>query len=190
MALFKVHKVTSLPGVLEANAVYVVANPATPEHVEIHVATNDGSKARRIHTEADINALIVKKASAIAETKVVENIGELADLPETVLFAYAKDASTDSSVTAGGALYIRSQGTNTNGVANWTKITETESMDFQVNWDSIQGKPTSSTSSIDNAVTKAHQHTNMTQLEKIGETGNNLTYNGQIVATQWVSTDW
>lgn len=50
---------------------------------------------------------------------------------------------------------------------------------LQLNWGNIQGKPSSTPLSIDNTVTVAHNHTNKTVLDKIGQSASGaFTYNG------------
>ena len=57
---------------------------------------------------------------------------------------WVKDATADDTVTKGAALYIYADG-------QWVKMAEAESMDVVIQWASIQGKPTASTTTIDAA---------------------------------------
>lgn len=102
------------------------------------------------------------------------DIAERDRLTDKSVSVYVKDATADSTVKRGGAFYLY----DTNA---WIKISEAESMDLNLDWASLTGKPTSSVTAIDNAVQKAHSHANSTQLDKIGETDGKLTYNGQLV---------
>ena len=77
------------------------------------------------------------------------------------------------------------------GYTSWIKISEAESLDVVVDWSDITNKPTSSVADIDDAVSKRHNHTNKTELDKIGENANELfTYNGVLPLTGWQSTTW
>lgn len=119
------------------------------------------------------------------ETKVVADIQARDALdPATLyesLFIYVLDASADTDVTSGAALYIYAEDTASPGTYKWYKVAETESLDVQLQWSDILGKPTSSVADIDDAVTKRHTHSNKTQLDLISENGTsgNLEYDGQ-----------
>lgn len=63
-------------------------------------------------------------------------------------------------------------------------------MDVALTWANITGKPTSTVAQIDAAVANSHTHTNKTQLDKVGETGGNLTYNNSLPYTGWETTTW
>lgn len=190
MALFKAHRVTTLPRQLEAYGVYFVGKAEDPTSLEIHVANKAGDAARRLPTKEDISAMITQKAKGISEVKLVEDIAGLTGLEPEVMFSFVKDATTDTSVATGGALYVRTAGTNENGVEGWTKVSETESMDLTLNWDSIVGKPTSSVVEIQNAVAQMHTHANMTELNQLSDSDGQLAYKGKVVATEWSATEW
>lgn len=185
MAVLSVHKVTALPGSLAANTVYVVAPPSNPNFVEIYV-TSTSAEAKRVIDEERVAEMI---AAAVAG---VENLLYAADITARdalVLTANAKvyvaDASADSTVTSGGATYFYNHAEE-----EFIKTSEEESMDIALNWAALADKPSSSVADIDDAVSKKHAHTNMTQLNKIGESGGNLTYDGNLPSTGWASTAW
>lgn len=90
-------------------------------------------------------------------TIYIENTGVVAG-------AYTKvTVNSRGQITAGESLAA-------NDIPNldWSKITT--------------GKPTSSVTDIDDAVTKRHAHDNMSTLGLLGESGGSLTYNGQEIA--------
>lgn len=134
----------------------------------------------------DANGLV--PASQISkeykETKVVADIQARDALdPATLyesLFVYVLDATSDPDVVSGAALYIYAEDHNAPGTYKWFKVAETESLDVQLQWADILGKPTSSVADIDDAVAKRHTHSNKTELDLISEDGTsgNLTYNG------------
>lgn len=52
-------------------------------------------------------------------------------------------------------------------------------------------KPNSTPTQLDDAVSKAHAHSNMTKLGKVGEDAqSNMTYNGSLPKTGWDKEDW
>lgn len=60
----------------------------------------------------------------------------------------------------------------------WNQL-DSNQVSLQFNWGSLQGKPASTPLSIDNTVTVAHNHTNKTVLDKIGQSASgNFTYDG------------
>jgi len=63
-------------------------------------------------------------------------------------------------------------------------------MDVVLTWANLQNKPSSAVGDIDDAVTKRHTHSNKTELDKIGESNGNFTYNGALPKIAWNSTEW
>lgn len=66
---------------------------------------------------------------------------------EPPIFALVLDASADPEVTSGAALYYYK-------LTEWQRIAEYDSLSFAADWDSLTGKPISSPTDIDAAVTK------------------------------------
>ena len=187
---FKTHRVTELPASLEAYSVYYVAPAGTTDYVEIYVSSADGSTARRVINEADVRTLISEEMSSLAEIHVYDTIEarDEAGVTESQ-FAFVVDASGDETVSAGGASYVYNK-----IAAVWVKTSESESMDLIFSWDKIVGKPTSTSVAIDDAVSKAHTHTNKNALDKIGEdVSGNFTYGGTAISggsAQWATVNW
>lgn len=183
MAAVKFHKVTSLPGSLDAGAIYFVQNG---NYAETYI-TNSAAVAKSVGNTTMINTLAdARIASALANLNSLEIVADitarnlLASLDRNFM-VLVQDATGDNTVTAGAAMYAFRNSDNT-----WIKVTEYESLDVVVTWASISGKPTSAPANIDDAVTKRHSHTNLTQLDKIGEDGGgNFTYNGSLVGAAW-----
>lgn len=94
---------------------------------------------------------------------------------------FVADATGDTTVAAGAAMYFYNKTADT-----YTKVAEYESMDVTVTWASISGKPSSSPSAIDDAVSKVHTHSNKAVLDKWSEdaSGNPL-YNSSLVQSMW-----
>lgn len=175
MAVLKLHKVTALPGTLEGHAVYLVAPAGSPNYVEMYVTSADGTSARRIIKESDIQAMIDAAVAGIQTgIEIVADItARNALTPTNGKYVLVLDATGDPTVTSGAASYVWRQAT-----AEWIKLTEYESMDMTITWAMIQGKPASSPAAIDAAVANSHTHANMTQLAKISEDANGFLYDG------------
>jgi hypothetical protein len=107
---------------------------------------------------------------------------------------WVNDASADTTVTSGWAIYRKRVGTGIDytELTGWTKVAEAESLDVVVQWDNIQGKPSSTPAQIDQAVTDDHTHANKSALDDLADatTGTapdevvGLTYKGEAVAFQ------
>ena len=186
---FKTHRVTELPAVLEAYAVYFVAPAGTTDYVEIYVTSSDGTSARRVINEQDVNTLVEQKLAGTDEIYVVDTIADRLTVDtDKSRYVYVVDASEDSTVTSGGASYLYNTVTE-----DWVKISESESMDLVLNWNSIIGGPTSTPAQIDEAVAAKHTHVNKNALDKVGEdVEGNFTYGGVAVGgtTKWATTNW
>lgn len=189
MAAIQFFRETALPGTLQPSSIYFIANPATPAYFELYVTDAAGTATKRTPTQADIQSLINSSIAASNNLTIVNTIAARdALLPlTTTKWVYVIDATGDATVTSGGATYLY----DPSGAGTWIKAAEAESLDLTLNWSSIVGKPTSTPAQIDAAVTAAHTHANMTQLNKIGEdSGGNLLYNGSLPATGWTSANW
>lgn len=177
-------KETSVPSNPKPNAVYAVKRPDS-DYVEMYISSKTGELNRLIN-KADIEAIINSKFAASGSTTVVNNITDRNALKNVVSGAqvYVVDASADSSVKSGGAMYI------SNG-SSWIKTSETESMDIVLSWTLLEGRPTSSVTEIDNAVRASHNHANKSTLDKFGETADNrLTFDGKSLSTDWNKVGW
>lgn len=188
MATITFHKVTTLPGSPVANAVYFVENGT---YSETYV-TNSAGTARSLGNSAMINALADARIGvALADLNVVEVAADITARNALAgtrnLLVMVLDATGDATVASGAALYVYREAT-----ATWIKVSEYESMDVTLAWASISGKPTSAVALIDDAVTKRHDHTNKAYLDKIGESGGALTYDGSPVggSPQWTTANW
>jgi hypothetical protein len=188
MATIKLNKTTALPGTLDGNSVYLVAPSSKPGYVEMYVTNADGSQARRIINSDDIKAMIDASLAAAGSIAIVSDISarDAISSPPNGKYVLVLDATGDNTVKNGAASYVWRADTS-----KWVKLTEYESMDMTITWDMIQGKPASSPSSIDTAVSNSHTHSNMTQLGKVGEDSNgDFTYNGQYPRARLDSADW
>lgn len=187
MATYQVFKETTLPGTLQANSIYLVAPAAKPDYVEMYVTGASASTVKRIINDVDVQDMIDTSVSTLSQLEVVADIAARNALaPTRNITVLVLNATGDATVASGAATYVYRLATT-----SWVKISEAESLDLAITWASITGKPTSAVVDIDDAVTKRHTHTNLTQLNKIGEDGNgNLTYNSALPKTAWQSTNW
>ena len=187
MAKIKISKETAVPsgGSIIPNTIYMVQ--VGGGFMEVYMSNTLGDSLNRIYNEADIQALIDASLAGISGVQIVNTIAERDALnPSTNIQVLVIDASADPDVTSGAATYIYRQSTDT-----YIKISEAESLDVVLDWANIQNGPASSPSAIDNAVTLSHTHANKTQLDLIGEDGDNdITYNGVKVANEYTNTNW
>ena len=179
----KFHKVTTLPGTLEADAFYFVENGTYAESY----LTNSAAVARSIGNSAMINALITQALSAYNTLEIVADITARNALNTknynfTVLVV---DATGDATVASGAALYAFRNSDNA-----FIKVAEYESMDATISWTAISGRPSSTPGAIDAAVAASHTHSNKTQLDKVGENGaGDATYNG-VAIQKFTTNNW
>lgn len=165
------HQVTTLPATLENDAIYFVLNG---DYSETFVTSNTG-EAKLVGNSTMINELITTANSALSGFEIVDDLaGRDALTPTANQLALVTDASGDADVTAGAAMYAYSLADD-----SWTKVTEFESFNENVvlNYASIVGRPASTAAAIDQAVNDSHTHANKTQLDLIGGTATNPTYN-------------
>ena len=96
------------------------------------------------NVDAELKALRALAAGK-GTMSVVNDIAERDELsPAQGDSCWVKDATDDETVTKGAALYVYAD-------SQWVKMAEAESMDVVIQWASIQGKPTASTTTIDAA---------------------------------------
>lgn len=188
MANVQFFKVSTLPGTLQPNAFYYVENG---DYAESYL-TNQAGIAKALGNSAMINALIAAALASLPSSGApVLFAADIAardalepGLTEAV-FVLVEDATGDPTVTTGAALYAWNPATTA-----WLKVAEYESMDVQLTWAAIQGKPTSTPAQIDTAVSQSHTHSNKATLDLIGAGPDGLTYNSQPVSSSWATNNW
>lgn len=188
MANVQFFKVSTLPGTLQPNAFYYVENGT---YAESYV-TNQAGVAKALGNSAMINALITAALASLPSSGApVLFVADIAardalepDLEQAV-FVLVQDATGDPTVSVGAALYAWNPATTA-----WLKVAEYESMDVQLTWAAIQGKPTSTPAQIDSAVGMAHSHANKVTLDKLGADADGLLYDGQGIRSRWDSLNW
>lgn len=182
------HAVTALPATLEPNAFYYVSNGTIAESY----LTDSAGAAKSVGNTIMVNQLIAdslaewdKTANAMPIVADITARNALTSTLEKNVFILVLDASADATVDAGSALYAFDFATQTT-----YKIAEYESMDLTIQWDSIQGRPSSTPTQIDDSVGKAHAHSNKAVLDKFTEASGELLYGGETIASHWATKDW
>ena len=172
-----ISRVNALPGTLAAETIYLVK---TGNELTLTVTGNTGAVVATTVSKADVDTAISTAIGALGMSNSVEFAANIAARDAMTLtkstFVYVADATADATVTAGAAMYLYDL-TNT----TWHKVTEYESLDLVLNWDSVTGKPNSSVADIDDAVANRHSHANMAVLDLLTAPGGRLLYNGEDV---------
>lgn len=196
MAQLNFHKVATLPGVLQANAVYFVENGT---YAETYV-TNSIGVARSVGNTAMINNLVDLAIDTAVDTAINDAIAAanaieiVADVPardalgatlNRNALVLVLDATGDATVGSGGAMYAYNNSNDT-----FSKVTEYESLDRVITWDEISGRPTSTVAQIDSAVANSHTHANSAVIDALSDDAGQLMYNGNPVATSWATNNW
>jgi hypothetical protein len=188
MAQIQFFKVTSLPGTLQPDSFYYLLNG---DYAESYL-TNAAGEAKSLGNSAMINALITAALSSLPSSGApVLFAADIAardaledDLTQAV-FVLVQDATGDPTVEAGAALYAWNPATS-----SWLKVAEYESMDIELTWDAITGKPVSTPTQIDAAVSASHSHANKATLDKFSEAGGLVRFNGTAIPAEWNTTNW
>lgn len=177
MPEYKVEKHTAVPSTFDPNTIYLVAPADSSTRLDVYMSTSDGTAIRGTFTQAQVEAIADSRIAAAGSGIVfVDDIAarDAIASPANGSRVYVRDATADATVDSGAATYIY-DGANT----AFVKDSESESLDVVLNWASIVGRPTSTPAQIDAAVTASHSHTNLSELEKIGESANGyLQYDG------------
>ncbi len=157
--ILNIAKVTTLPATLAASTMYLVPNVMSG-FLDIYVTDNTGATINRTVSKQDV-------ATAGSVDQIFADYASLtAYAPTSIEIAYVKDASGDSTVTSGGALYIWDTSLATPA---WTKMSESTLF-----WADIQNIPA--------AVSGLSVIT-------VG-TDNFLAFNGVIIPTVLAAEDW
>jgi len=181
----KFFQVNALPGTLQPNSLYFVLNGG---YTETYLTSSTGT-AKAVGNSGMINALIAAQVAAFSTLVHVATIAARNTAASTAAnntLYLVTDATGDSTVSAGAALYFFDKVANTQ-----TKVAEYESMDVVVQWASIQGRPNSTPAAIDTAVGASHTHSNKAVLDGLTDSNGKLQYGGNPVnAPDWTATDW
>jgi len=157
----------TLPATLVAHGLYFISDPIEANKMEIYLADMTGTTARRIPTNADIQAEIANALAA--ENNIDYQVDYTAMQSATYAtnsLVYVQDATADPTVDSGAALYFYNKAQDT-----FYKAAEFESMDLVINWATLQDKPVSPVADIDDAVNKRHTHANLSSLDQLTVNG-------------------
>ena len=172
-----IQRVNALPGTLVAETIYLVK---TGSELTLTVTGNTGAVVATTVSKADVNTAISTAIGALDVSNSVEFAANIAARDAMTLtksaFVYVADATADATVSAGAAMYLYDLANTT-----WHKVTEYESLDLELSWDNIDGKPSAPAEAIDSAVTYSHIHENMDVLDQLSDVGGKLQYNGEDV---------
>lgn len=170
----------ALPATLVPSAMYFIKDDLHPDKFKLYLANSAGTAVKRLPTTEDIEQEI---ADAIATLNTIDFAADITERDAknyTVnTLVYVQDASGDTSVDSGAAMYFYRESTDT-----YLKTFEGESMDLQLTWAALTGKPVSTPSEIDDAVDATHAHLNFPALNKISDTGGLFTYDGVVIDTR------
>ena len=188
MATLAIKRVDALPAVTTASTMYIVKS-STAGLVDVYFTNNDNTETRHIIDQAEIASQITAAVSGFTNIRVVPTIAARDALaPTRNIMALVLDATDDTTVHAGAALYIFDA---ESVVKVWNKVAEYESMDVSLTWDAIQGKPTSAVADIDAAVNARHSHANKTTLDGLTEgAGSQLLYKGAGIDANLAVAEW
>lgn len=188
MAALKFYKLATLPATLQANAFYLIQNGP---YAEAYVTNLTGSPKAIGNSLmiGDIARTIIDEAlSDLNALEIVADINErdaLAASTNRNLVILVTDATGDPTVVSGAVMYAYNAATMT-----FTKLTEYDDVDALIQWNNIQGGPTSTPAQLDLAVTLTHNHANKPTLDKISEDGEGLLFMGNPIASRWSTTNW
>jgi hypothetical protein len=177
------NQVTTLPGTLTPSTFYFVANGTYAESY----LTDAAGVAKSIGNSVMINSLIDTRLADFNATEVVTDIAArnaLASGAQRNFTVLVTDATGDDTVASGSAMYVWVETSGT-----WVKIAEYESMDLVLEWANIQGKPTSTPTQIDEAVSASHTHANKALLDGLSSDSDGLMVNGNYVQS-WTTANW
>jgi hypothetical protein len=184
--ILKFRKVTALPGTLEASTLYLVRHASNANLFNIYLSTDDGSAARHIISDTDIDSKITTALAGFSNLEVVANIAARDALtPTRNIQVIVLDATGDATVASGAATYVYRLSNTT-----WYKVSEAESLDVVLNWANLQNKPTSAVADIDDAVSKRHAHANSAVLSSLSDSGGHLAYGGVPVRAYLDEETW
>lgn len=187
MSNLNIKRVSGLPSTIEPNTLYFVADATDTKLINIYLSGIDSSNLKHIISKEDIAGLISNAISSLSAIRVVANIAARDALRLTAnTMVLVLNATGDPTVTGGGATYLWNIDTRA-----YAKVSEYESMDMQLKWDSIEGAPTSPVASIDSAVVLAHNHGNHDVLDKLTtDSSGNLMFNGNYASTSFSVVEW
>lgn len=190
MSKFTIVRVTSLPSTITPSTMYILKQP-TSQVAEVYFSNNDGSQLVPGISEQFITDKFASLlATGMGEIQIVDTINDRNRVTKNGnSLIMVIDATGDEFGSTGTALYLYRAinasyfrvsvfDENRDGVSSGGGGTN-----GPVWWNTIQGKPSSTPEQIDDAVSKAHTHSNQATLDRIGVTDDGvLTVDGNVFA--------
>jgi hypothetical protein len=175
---YKPFKVTALPATLEANAIYYSQGPQAGE-LRVTVTSDDGSVSRSVITYDEVDARI---AAAVADGSTIKPTADIAsrdllELNDNGLILVL-DATDDTSVTEGSALYFYTKSTD-----SYDKISEFESL--ELDWAHLKDKPVELVGDIDKVVGDLKGNSDVLKDATKDATTGNFVYNSYELGKQY-----
>ena len=190
MSKFTIMRVTSLPSTITPSTMYILKQP-TSQVAEVYFSNNNGSQLVSGITEQFITDKFASLlATGMGEIQIVDTINDRNRVTKNGnSLIMVIDATGDEFGSTGTVLYLY-RAVN----ASYFRVSVFDGNQDGVSsggggaggpvwWDSILGKPSSTPVQIDDAVSKAHTHSNQAVLDRIGVTADGvLTVDGTVFA--------
>ena len=189
MSKFTIVRVASLPSTITPSTMYILKQP-TSQVAEVYFSNNDGSQLVPSITEQFITDKFASLlATGMGEIQIVDTINDRNRVTKNGnSLIMVIDATGDEFGSTGTVLYLyRAVNASYFRVSvfdeNRDGVSSGGGTSGPVWWDTIQGKPASTPAQIDDAVSKAHVHSNQATLDRIGVTEDGvLTVDGNVFA--------
>ena len=188
MSKFTIVRVTSLPSTITPSTMYILKQP-TSQVAEVYFSNNDGSQLVPGITEQFITDKFTSLlATGMGEIQIVDTINDRNRVTKNGnSLIMVIDATGDEFGSTGTVLYLyRAINASYFRVSVFDENRDGVSSggtSGPVWWNTIQGKPASTPAQIDDAVSKAHDHSNQATLDRIVVTEDGvLTVDGNVFA--------
>ena len=150
-----------------------------------HLSTAQISKLQKLAADADATYATKEELAASAVVKTADDITALNQIDTGELIpgtqAWVADPSDDSNAdpNKGTAIYVWDGD-------NWVLVYQFGgNVVIEHLWSEIQGKPDSTVTDIDDAVSKKHAHSNKATIDKLTDPSGELLYNGQQIGLKY-----
>ena len=160
----------------KADIAPVAASLATKVNNDTFTAaqTTKANKAE-VFTRAEVLALLDRITSAIT----VKDLTERDALTDFTSFVWVLDATGDPDGYTGAILYRYAI---SDDIGGWVKLASADNLTGIIHWADVLGIPTSSAAELDDAVTKAHEHSNSELLQALTLADGKVVYEGRTLA--------
>lgn len=180
---YKVNAMSGFTGLVPNSLYFELLNGKVNTYL-----TDTAGNAKPLINLDEVNTAITTKLS---DQNLIEIVADLTARDALVASAQKNmlilvvDAAPDPLVVSGSALYAYSEATT-----SFSILSKYESVELSLVWSNISGKPNSTPSQIDQAVTDSHTHSNKSSLDLVGQTASGtISYNGEPVV-RWESSNW